>query len=209
MPADFPLNPTTNQTYSFNSRLWRYNGAYWELDSIAVSTGATGATGIQGNVGPVGATGIDGTPGSAGATGATGPSGSAGAAGATGITGATGPEGPATISDGAGNSYPTGYKAMPPSSNVTGTLVLSDAGKHLWINSNIIIPVNSSVPFPIGTVITLISNATSISITPTVGVTLRLVNTTSTGGRTLASHGMAGLVKVDIDTWYISGNGLS
>ena len=88
MPANFPSNPTTNQTYTFNGRQWRYNGAYWELDSLAVSTGATGATGIQGNIGPIGATGVTGTAGAIGSTGATG---TAGAAGAVGSTGATGP----------------------------------------------------------------------------------------------------------------------
>jgi hypothetical protein len=128
--------------------------------------------------------------------------------GAFGATGATGPEGPATISDGAGNSFPTGYKAMPASANATGTLVLSDAGKHLLVTANVSIPLNSSVAFPVGTVITVIANAVSIGIVPAGGVTLRLVNTVLTGSRTLNAHGMAGLIKVATDTWYISGNGL-
>jgi len=46
MPANFPSSPATNQTYTFNSRQWRYNGSYWELDSVVLATGATGASGV-------------------------------------------------------------------------------------------------------------------------------------------------------------------
>lgn len=48
MPANFPSNPQTNDTYVFNNRQWRFTGVYWELAANIVSQGATGATGIRG-----------------------------------------------------------------------------------------------------------------------------------------------------------------
>lgn len=200
------LVPNADQAYDLGSNLLRWRDLYLSGNTLYLGNAVVTASGNT-IVLPTGTT-VQG--GSAfGATGATGVAGSPGTNGANGATGATGPEGPASISDGAGNSFPTGYKAMPQSTNVTGTLVASDAGKHLYINTNIIIPANSTVPFPVGTVITFIANGASITITPTVGMTLRLVNSSNTGSRTLASHGMAGIVKVATDTWYISGNGLS
>jgi hypothetical protein len=98
---------------------------------------------------------------------------------------------------------------MPQSSNGTGTLQLADAGKHFFTTGGITVPENASVAFDIGTVITIVSNATSITITQGANVTLRLVNSSSTGNRTLASHGVATLIKVGTNTWYVTGQGVS
>jgi hypothetical protein len=193
------LLPGANLAYDLGSNTFRWRDIYLSGNTIYLG-GSTITSNGTAVVLPPGTT-IQGG-GAFGATGATG------VAGTNGATGATGPEGPATISDGAGNSFPTGYKAMPASANATGTLVLSDAGKHLLVTANVSIPLNSSVAFPVGTVITVIANAVSIGIVPAGGVTLRLVNTVLTGSRTLNAHGMAGLIKVATDTWYISGNGL-
>jgi hypothetical protein len=211
------LLPGANLAYDLGSDTFRWRDIYLSGNTIylggsTITSNGTAVvlpagTTIQGG-GAFGATGATGPAGSAGTNGATGATGAAGSAGVNGATGATGPEGPAAISDGAGNSYATGYKAMPASANATGTLVLSDAGKHLLVTANVGIPLNSSVAFPVGTVITVIANAVAVSVVPVAGVTLRLVNTVLTGTRTLNSHGMAGLIKVATDTWYISGNGL-
>jgi hypothetical protein len=98
---------------------------------------------------------------------------------------------------------------MPQSSNGSGTLVLTDAGKHYFTTSGITVPENASVAFDVGTVITIVSNATGITITQGANVTLRLVNSSSTGNRTLAAHGVATLIKVGTNTWYVTGQGVS
>ena len=114
-----------------------------------------------------------------------------------------------TILDFSGNAWQFGFRNMPQSTTSSGNLALGDSGKHLYVSSGITVPPNSSVPFEIGTVVTLVSNATSLTITQGSGVTLKWANSSSTGNRTLASNGIATLLKVAIDTWYIFGLGLT
>lgn len=113
-----------------------------------------------------------------------------------------------TISDGT-NTYEIGFRNMPQSSNATGTLIASDNGKHLYLASNITVPPNASVPFPIGTVISIVSNGSAFTIIQGTGVTLKLANTTTTGNRSMAANGLATLLKVAQDTWYITGIGIT
>lgn len=97
------------------------------------------------------------------------------------------------------------------------TLVLSDAGKHIYhppadtTARTWTIPANSSVAFPVGTVITFDNDygagAITIAITSD---TLVLVGAAgSTGSRTLASGGQATAIKVGSTRWRISGVGLT
>lgn len=51
MPANFPSNPTANQTYLYNNIRWKYNGYSWEIDLQTGLIGATGATGAPGTGG--------------------------------------------------------------------------------------------------------------------------------------------------------------
>lgn len=94
------------------------------------------------------------------------------------------------------------------------TFALGDRGKHI-LGTNVagqtfIIPATATTAFPIGTVIAVVNNgALPISITPASGVLLRLANTVSTGNRSIAVCGMATLLKIASDTWYISGAGVS
>ena len=39
MPLNFPSAPSTNDTYSFNSKNWIFNGTAWELDSSTFNPG--------------------------------------------------------------------------------------------------------------------------------------------------------------------------
>jgi hypothetical protein len=114
-----------------------------------------------------------------------------------------------TVQDSAGTSYAFGYRTMPQSANTSGTLVLSDSAKHYYITGSITVPLNSSVAFDIGTVITIVSNNTALSIIPASGVTLQLANSASAGTRSLASNGIATMIKVAVNTWYISGTGVT
>jgi hypothetical protein len=114
-----------------------------------------------------------------------------------------------TVQDSSGSSYAFGYRTMPQSANTSGTLVLSDNAKHYYLTTGITVPLNSSVAFDIGTVITIVSNSTAITITPASGVTLQLANSSSAGTRSVASNGIATLIKVAVNTWYCSGTGVT
>ena len=107
-----------------------------------------------------------------------------------------------------------GYMGIPQSTAATTgsyTVVAADAGEHIYTTATrtITIPANSTLAFPVGTVLTFISGAgatTTIAITTD---TMYLAGAGTTGSRTLAAHGMATAVKVASTTWYISGNGLT
>lgn len=97
------------------------------------------------------------------------------------------------------------------------TLVLTDAGKHIYhpaadTTARIwTIPANASVAFPIGTVITFDNDfgAGAITIAITTDTLVLVGGAGSTGSRTLASGGQATALKVTSTRWRISGTGLS
>jgi hypothetical protein len=104
-------------------------------------------------------------------------------------------------------NYTIGYRDLPQLTSF-GTLTLTDGGKHYYGSGNVTVPTNAAIPLAVGTAVLIIAtNSTSIS--PSGGVTLRLGGTSSTGSRTLAQYGIATLVKVATDTWFVSGTGLS
>jgi hypothetical protein len=108
-----------------------------------------------------------------------------------------------------------GYRDLPQ--NVQSgnyTFALQDRGKHVYsANSGATaytIPLNASAAFPIGTAVLMVNNGTTaISVSPAGGVTLNLAGTALTGARTLAQKGVATILKVAADTWFISGSGVS
>ena len=102
MALNFP--DTTGQptdgsfTYTFNDRIYVWNGTYWTLSyTIPIgytgSSGVTGYTGSSGVTGYTGSQGIIGFVGSQGVTGYTGSSGIIGYTGSSGIIGYTGSQG--------------------------------------------------------------------------------------------------------------------
>ena len=106
-----------------------------------------------------------------------------------------------------------GYLNIPQNSTaVDYTLVLGDAGKHIYetgASKTITIPANASVAYPIGTAVTFIATdagGCSIAITTD---TLRWAQDGSTGTRTLAQYGIASAIKVTSTVWIISGVGLT
>ena len=108
-----------------------------------------------------------------------------------------------------------GFRNTPVNSQSAAyTLVLADSGKtilHPIADDNartFTIPANSSVNYPIGTVISFVNliNTVTIAITSD---TMYLANDGATGSRTLAAYGMASAMKVASTTWIISGNGLT
>lgn len=101
------------------------------------------------------------------------------------------------------------------SANSAYALVLTDAGKHINCTNtgggqSITVPTNASVAFPIGTAIALVNMGTNtLTITAAVPPTMYWAGTTGSGTRTLGLKGIATLLKVDTNTWFISGSGVS
>jgi hypothetical protein len=121
--------------------------------------------------------------------------------------------GTTTIQDSAAASHRAGYVDVPQNlKTVNYALVLADRGKSVVMSGTsltLTIPANASVAFPIGTAIVVInvnSSALSVAITSD---TLTLVNSTTTGTRTVAQNGMATLVKVGSTSWIIAGLGVT
>lgn len=107
-----------------------------------------------------------------------------------------------------------GYRGSPLNTKDTDyTLVLLDSGKtiihtsatpHAWT-----IPPFASVAYPNGTIIALANIGTGdVTITRGASVELRIAGTATDQNRTLEQHGIATLVKVSTNTWYISGAGV-
>ena len=97
--------------------------------------------------------------------------------------------------------------------NYTG--LLADSGQMAVMNATTLtytIPANSSVAYPVGTVLTIVNTfAGNLTIAITTD-TLTIAGTTTGGAgvsRTLAQNGVATALKVTSTSWYISGSGLS
>jgi hypothetical protein len=110
-----------------------------------------------------------------------------------------------------------GYIGLPQN-NLTSNYVitLADQGKHLYYNvstsSIVYLPTTSNVAFPIGATIDIISRTSSsanVTITPNTGVSLFLAGNTTSAGRNVTTYGMATLVHVAANTWFVRGTGVS
>ena len=117
---------------------------------------------------------------------------------------------PATL-----NASSVGYTGMPANSQSAAyTLVASDAGKHIIHPSSddnartFTIPANSSVAYPVGTVVTFVNAINTLTIAITTD-TMTLANSTTTGSRTLAANGIATAIKIGSTNWLIAGPGLT
>jgi hypothetical protein len=122
--------------------------------------------------------------------------------GIQGTTGTTGAAGPSSLAQ---NSKSAAY-----------TLVLTDAGKHIFHPSadttarTWTIPANSSVAFALGDTVTFVNQNGAGVITIAITTdTMRLAGPGTTGNRTLAANGIATAIKVTTTEWLISGTGLT
>jgi len=125
-----------------------------------------------------------------------------------GTTGKLIEDGGATIAE--VRSIPQNSQSAPYS------LVLSDAGKHIYHPSADTtariwtIPANATVAFPIGTAVTFVNDTSAGVITIAItSDTLVQMGTGSTGSRTLAANGIATAIKVAATRWVISGVNLT
>ena len=113
-------------------------------------------------------------------------------------------------------TFPTIRNIPQNSKSADYTLVLADAGKHLYHPGGdtsartFTIPANGSVAYPIGTAITFVNDTSggvvSIAITSDV---LVLSPAGTTGTRALAANGVATCIKMTATRWMISGSGLT
>jgi hypothetical protein len=116
----------------------------------------------------------------------------------------------------AGDAFDVGYRNIPQNSQSAAyTLVLADAGKHIFhpVGDNnartFTIPANSSVAYPVGTAITFINMAVANVTIAITTDTLTLSPAGTTGSRTLATNGSATCIKITSTSWLISGSGLT
>lgn len=122
----------------------------------------------------------------------------------------------------AGADALSGYATVDANSKVTAseasayineqsdsyTLVLADAGKFVKMTkataSNLTVPLNSSVAFPIGTEIEFVQyGAGQVTLVPTGGVTIR--NSIS-GTKTTKQYSLASIKKLATDEWISGGD---
>jgi hypothetical protein len=109
-----------------------------------------------------------------------------------------------------------GFRNIPQNSQSAAyTLVLADAGKHIFHPSGdanartYTIPANSSVAYPIGTAITFINMTSQVVTIAITTDTMYLSSAGTTGSRSLAQYGSATAIKMTSTTWLISGSGLT
>ena len=109
-----------------------------------------------------------------------------------------------------------GFRNIPQNSKSAAyTLVLADAGKHIFHPSTdanartFTIPANSSVAYAIGTAITFINMTAEVVTIAITTDTMYLSSAGTTGSRSLAQYGSATAIKMTSTTWLISGSGLT
>ena len=113
-------------------------------------------------------------------------------------------------------TFPTIRLIPQNSKSADYTLVLADAGKHIYhpgadtSTRTITIPANASVAYTIGTAITFVNDTSAGALTIAItSDTLVLAPDGTTGSRTLAANGIATCIKMTSTRWMISGSGLT
>lgn len=107
-----------------------------------------------------------------------------------------------TVKDSLGTDYTIGFRSIPQSLNTTAAA--SDIGKHLYVSATTTVP---SGVFVAGNEFLVVnSSASTVTLTQGAGTTLRLGGTATTGSRTVAAYGVASVLCVGTETFYVTGN---
>ena len=114
----------------------------------------------------------------------------------------------------AGGGTAIGYRDIPQVAAGNVTLGATDAGKHYYSttagNFTLTVPLNSSVAFATGTAISIVVQAAgNILVNAAAGVTLYMAGNSTAANRVVGGYGMATLMKVGTDTWFINGTGVA
>ena len=112
------------------------------------------------------------------------------------------------------NGFAIGYRDVPQVSASNTTLAATDAGKHYYSttagNITLTIPNNATTSFSTGTAISIVVQAAgNVLVNAASGVTLYMAGNSTAGNRIVGTYGMATLLKVASDTWFINGTGVS
>jgi len=110
----------------------------------------------------------------------------------------------------------TAANTIPQNLQTTNyVLQLSDAGKHIYYtqasNTTLYIPNSGQASFQNGAAVLIVSQTTSaanVTITPNTGVSLYLAGNTTSASRNVTTYGMATLMRVAANTWFINGTGV-
>lgn len=108
-----------------------------------------------------------------------------------------------------------GYMEIPQNSqSVAYTTILSDSGKHILHPSTdnnartFTIANNTAVAYPIGTVLTFVNMANTLTVAIDTD-TMYLSSNGATGSRTVNTYGTASALKIGTTTWLISGSNIT
>jgi hypothetical protein len=72
------------------------------------------------------------------------------------------------------------------------------------------IPTNANVTFAIGTAISIVVQAAgNVLVNAAGGVTLYMAGNSTAANRVVSTYGMATLLKVATNTWFINGSGVT
>jgi hypothetical protein len=112
------------------------------------------------------------------------------------------------------NGFAIGYLNIPQVSAANATLALTDSGKHYYSttagNLTLTIPTNANVAFATGTAISVVVQAAgNVLVNAASGVTLYMGGNSTAGNRVISTYGMATLMKVATNTWFINGTGVA
>jgi len=112
------------------------------------------------------------------------------------------------------NGFTIGYRDVPQIAASNTTLAATDAGKHYYSttagNITLTIPNNATTSFSTGAAISIVVQAAgNILVNAASGVTLYMAGNSTAANRVVGSYGMATLLKVATDTWFINGTGVS
>ena len=117
--------------------------------------------------------------------------------------------------DGTANIEVSSTTVPQNAKSVNYTLQLTDAGKYIYYtqstSNTLYIPTTSNVAFSNGTTIMIVSRTSSsanVTISPNTGVSLYLAGNTTSASRNVNTYGVATLIQVEANTWFISGTGV-
>jgi len=107
------------------------------------------------------------------------------------------------------------YAGIPQNAQPNNyTMVLSDASKSILHNSasshTYTVPANASVPYPLGTAITIVNGGAGGTITLAItSDTFQFFPSGATGSRTMAPYSQVTILKVTTTVWSLTGVGVT
>jgi hypothetical protein len=114
-----------------------------------------------------------------------------------------------------GTAYEIGFRDLPKSRTVSAnfTLAAADRGRFIEYNDTgdtCTVPLNGTVAIGIGAVIEIVHTGSgTLTIAREAGVTMKLAGSGADANRSLSVGGTAWLHKINTNTWFISGAGVS